>query len=87
MMIGSFAKVKAGHDKGKIYLIINEESEYVYLIDGFHRTCENPKKKNRKHIQPILKYGNQTIKEQLVTKQPLNNEEIRKIVQEVMENV
>lgn len=44
-----FAKSKAGHDKGKIYTIIEENDKNVLLKDekGFI------KKKNRKHIQPI----------------------------------
>ena len=43
--IGEFAKSKAGHDKDKIYVIINIEGEYVYLVDGKIRLIANPKKK------------------------------------------
>lgn len=52
-MTGKLALSKAGHDKGKIYIIIREETEYVYLADGVLKTYRAPKKKNRKHIQPI----------------------------------
>ena len=33
-MIGKFATSKAGHDKTKLYIIIKEDAEYVYLVDG-----------------------------------------------------
>ena len=49
-MIGCMAYSKAGHDRKKIYLIIREEDEYVYVLDGKTRTFDNPKKKNKKHI-------------------------------------
>ena len=33
-MTGYLAYSKAGHDRHKIYLIIREQGEYVYLADG-----------------------------------------------------
>ena len=51
-MKGRLAFSKAGHDKGKLYLIIREEGERVWLADGRTRGVLSPKKKNRKHIQP-----------------------------------
>ena len=54
-MIGMLAVSKAGHDKGTTYVIIGEESEYVYLSDGQIRTVDRPKRKNKKHIQVIKK--------------------------------
>ena len=50
---GMFAKAKAGHDKNCIYVIISVNDEYVYLADGDVRPVCRPKRKNRKHIQPI----------------------------------
>lgn len=55
--VGNLAQSIAGHDQGKIFLIIKEETDYVYLVDGVTRTIENPKKKNKKHIQPIYYNG------------------------------
>ena len=51
-MKGRLAFSKAGHDKGKLYLVIREEGERVWLADGRTRGVLTPKKKNRKHIQP-----------------------------------
>lgn len=54
-MTGMLAISKAGHDADKVYVIIAEEDEYVYLADGRNRTVNRPKRKNRKHIQIIKK--------------------------------
>lgn len=50
---GMFARSKAGHDKGSLYLIVQVEPEYVYLVDGKRRPLLKPKKKKWKHIQII----------------------------------
>lgn len=42
---GSFAVSKAGHDFKHIYIIIQCDDEYVYLVDGQPRTLDRPKKK------------------------------------------
>lgn len=57
-MVGCMALSLAGHDRDKLYLIVGEEKEVVYLADGKVRTCKNPKRKNKKHIQVIKKYKN-----------------------------
>ncbi len=52
-MTGLLAYSLAGHDKGKIYLIIKEEKDCCLLADGDVRPLENPKRKNKKHLQII----------------------------------
>ena len=51
--LGYFATSLCGHDKGKVYMIVKQEGEMIGLSDGGRRTIDNPKKKNRKHIQII----------------------------------
>lgn len=48
---GMVAWSRAGHDIGKLYVIIAFDEQYAYLADGKIRTLENPKKKKWKHIQ------------------------------------
>ncbi len=48
-----FAKSLCGHDRDSIYAIINEDSEYVYLVDGRLKKTDKPKKKKIKHVQRI----------------------------------
>lgn len=57
---GKLVTSKSGHDKGKVFVIIEEDNEYVYLADGKYRTLGNLKKKNKKHIQ-IININNDTL--------------------------
>lgn len=51
-MLGHFVYSKSGHDKGKLFVVIQVVDDYVYLVDGKSRTLDKPKKKKLKHIQP-----------------------------------
>ena len=55
---GYFAKSKAGHDKGKTYIIIEGtretgSDEIVLVADGVCKTIAKPKKKKIKHLQVV----------------------------------
>ena len=52
---GMLARSKAGRDKDCIYVIRSVNDEYVYLSDGQSHSSERLKKKNKKHLQVILK--------------------------------
>ncbi len=52
---GMLARSKAGHDMGKVYVIIEVDDTYVYLADGSIRTLKNLKKKKKKHVQVICR--------------------------------
>ena len=55
MIERKLAVSKAGHDKGKVYVIVREEENFFWLADGVGRSAAQPKKKNKKHVQPILR--------------------------------
>lgn len=76
-MLGMFAVSMAGHDKGRMYLIVKEEGDSVYLVDGKLRMLENPKKKKKKHLQIVKKDIDQMLMQKLISKQTLYNEEIK----------
>lgn len=59
-MKGMLARSKAGHDAGKVYVIIDVDDTYVYLADGSIRTLGHLKKKKKKHVQVILREYNVT---------------------------
>lgn len=69
---GCMARSLAGHDKGRYFIILAENGEYVTLADGKHRTVERPKRKNKKHIQ--------LIKEPLIRHFPMSDEEIKNCI-------
>ncbi len=51
---GMFARSLAGHDKGKLYIVLEVRERDVLLTDGDARPAERPKRKNRMHIRPDL---------------------------------
>lgn len=85
-MTGMFAVSKAGHDKGKLYIIIKEENEYVYLADGRQKPLEAPKKKKKKHIQIIKRIGKDgcpvTDAIDIEGNQQVRNEDIKRAIKE-----
>jgi len=55
-MIGQFVISKAGHDAGTLYVVVGETEEFVKLSDGIYKKIDCPKKKRRKHIQPVNRF-------------------------------
>lgn len=47
------ARSLAGHDKNKLYLVIEETDISVTLVNGTTKKMESPKIKAKKHVQPI----------------------------------
>lgn len=84
-MTGMFAISKAGHDKGEMFFIIGEEGDFAYLADGKGRTPEHPKKKRKKHLQPV-KSEEKTLTAKLKNGEPIYNEEIRFAIKERTKN-
>ncbi len=70
------AKSLSGHDKDQLYVIRNEESRTVYLVDGKIRTLDRPKKKNRKHIQVIDRLPKSV--EEILATSPIGDLEIKR---------
>ena len=89
-MLGEFATSKAGHDKDRLYMIVGEEEEWVYLCDGRLRGVEHPKKKKKKHIQIIHSSAQHTliqlIKQNLPGERDEINRQIRKTLEDYLSN-
>ncbi|MEZ3444205.1 MAG: KOW domain-containing RNA-binding protein [Lachnospiraceae bacterium] len=80
-MTGFLAYSLAGHDKGELYLIIEETEDYVHVADGAVRTLDRLKKKNKKHVQ-IIKKGYQRMDISSVT-----NEEIKHFIKLYLKDI
>ena len=76
-MIGQFVTSKAGHDKGTLYVVTAEEGDFVYLCDGRLKRLEKPKKKRRRHIQPVNSAVEKELRERLAAGGQVRDEEIR----------
>ena len=45
----------AGREEGKLFYVINEDQQFLYLANGKDRTLDKPKRKKRKHVQKVLR--------------------------------
>ena len=48
--VGDVVRSAAGHDRGELFLVLREEGDFLWLVDGKGRKLETPKKKRRKHV-------------------------------------
>lgn len=76
-MKGQFVTSRAGHDRGTLYVIVAEEDEFVYLSDGRLKSPEKPKKKRRKHIQPVNACVEDALRARLEAGEAIRPEEIK----------
>ena len=74
---------RAGHDKGRIYVVWQEEDDFLYLVDGLHRGIEAPKKKKKMHVQRIIRLPEAL---QAEWSAELTNEKIRSILKRYAAN-
>jgi hypothetical protein len=78
------AKSLAGHDKDKIYVVLGEDGSDLILVNGTGRTLANPKRKRRKHVQPIIHFNNEISKEaQQIEK--WTDENVRQIIRRYLD--
>jgi len=77
--VGMLAISKAGHDLNHIYVVVKEEGEYVFLSDGRIRTLDRPKKKKKKHIQPVCEISS-IIADKISSGKKIENEDIKRII-------
>lgn len=52
---GALVQAIQGRESGEVFLVLNADEEYAYLVNGKTRTIEQPKKKNKKHLYLLLK--------------------------------
>ena len=54
---GDLVVSRAGRDKGRPFVVLRSEGEFVFLADGDLRRLDKPKKKKRMHVKPYPKKG------------------------------
>ena len=84
--IGSVVISKAGRDKGRSFIVVAQEDEFVYLCDGDLRKSDCPKKKKRTHLAAtniVCDYIGDKIKDS----KKVTNTEIRRALSELCTDV
>ncbi len=73
---GEFVYATAGRDKGKCFVILSAQDEYLYLVDGKARKVSTPKKKKVKHVE-MTGERDEFIYTKLVQTGKVTNKEVR----------
>lgn len=81
-MVGKIAVSMAGHDKGRAYVIVKEDAEYVYLCDGRLKLLEKAKKKKKKHIALNKSFSTGDVEEKLKSGVQVYDHDIRSIMKQ-----
>lgn len=79
-LIGRFAISKAGHDRGTLYIILAQESGFVYLCDGRLHTLEKPKKKSMKHVGLCKTAVSGDMAKRIMLKEKIFDHEIKYVI-------
>lgn len=69
----------AGHDKGKLFCVIDAEDDFVLLANGKERKLDAPKKKRRKHIRGVGTSAHPAI-ERLQRGEPVTDRALRTLL-------
>ena len=67
----------AGRDKGKLFVVLAVEGEYLLLADGKSRKVETPKRKKRRHVLFVAADDNR-LAEKIKGEEKITNSELRR---------
>ena len=73
--IGCFAVSLAGHDRGRLYVIVGYQEGAYLLADGRLKTLERPKRKKGRHLRMIC--GERPV---FPSGKPIRNEEVKRAI-------
>ena len=67
----------AGRDKGKLFVVLATEGEYLLLADGKGRKVESPKRKKRRHVL-FVAADDTRLSEKIRREEKISNIELRR---------
>ena len=67
----------AGRDKGKLFVVLAVEGEYLLLADGKSRKVESPKRKKRRHVLFVAADENR-LSDKIKSEEKITNSELRR---------
>ena len=76
----------AGHDKGKLFYVIDTDGVYVTLVDGKQRRVEKPKRKKLIHVRKVLR-SDSKLTEKIRTGEHLLNTELRRELAKISQEI
>ncbi|MBQ5928489.1 MAG: KOW domain-containing RNA-binding protein [Oscillibacter sp.] len=76
----------AGRDKGKLFVVLAVEGEYLLLADGKSRRVEAPKRKKRRHVLFVAAEETR-VSEKIKNNEKITNSELRRTLAAYREEV
>ena len=76
----------AGRDKGKLFVVLAVEGEYLLLADGKSRRVEAPKRKKRRHVLFVAAEETR-VYEKIKNNEKITNSELRRTLAAYREEV
>ena len=76
----------AGRDKGKLFVVLAVEGEYLLLADGKTRRVEDPKRKKRRHVLFVAAEETR-VSEKIKNNEKITNSELRRTLAAYREEV
>ena len=73
----SIVRSDAGRDKGKLFVVLDVEGEFLLLADGKSRKVENPKRKKRRHVL-FVSAEKTRLSEKITGNEKFTNSELRR---------
>ena len=70
-------KSTAGRDQGGLFFVLEVEGDFLLLADGKARKLESPKRKKRKHVSFVTRYGCRAA-EKIRSGEKVTNSELRR---------
>ena len=75
-----------GRDKGKLFVVLAVEGEYLLLADGKSRKVESPKRKKRRHVLFVAAEETR-VSEKIKNNEKVTNSELRRTLAAYREEV
>ena len=85
--VGDLVISIAGRDKGKTFLVISIENEFVYLVDGKTRKVDKPKKKKIKHLKKVFTASLIKYAERIQNGESVGNEKLNRAIKAEQEKL
>jgi ribosomal protein L14E/L6E/L27E len=82
----SIVRSDAGRDKGKLFIVMAVQGEYLLLADGKSRKVESPKRKKRKHVLFVAADDNR-VSQKIISNEKVTNSELRRTLAAYREEV
>ena len=76
----------AGRDKGKLFVVLDVEGEFLLLADGKTRKVEHPKRKKRRHVL-FVSAEKTRLSEKITNNVKFTNSELRRTLAAFREEV